>query len=194
MPAVTSCNQVHAQNADTHIPICRPVTSLGSQEGRRVFREGTKIFELCPIFLNYVQHIFPGGRKFFQRGLRPPCAHPLVTGLPICGAALLVQVPLVDWCRNLVLLAAQCIERSSPRCTWYYNCDSSCITSLLLHHKVFVSYHKNGLVIVTNVLADGLFRELALQQEQFKENSWLSTAYFSLCHESIRRWNHFAFM
>ena len=43
----------------------RPVTSLGHQEGRRVFREWPKIFELCPIFLNYAQHIFPGGRKLF---------------------------------------------------------------------------------------------------------------------------------
>jgi len=40
-----------------------PVTSLGHQEGRRVFREGPKIFELCPIFLNYVQHIFPRGGR-----------------------------------------------------------------------------------------------------------------------------------
>ena len=43
----------------------RPVTTLGHQEGRRVFWEGPKVFELCPIVLNDVQHIFPGGRKFF---------------------------------------------------------------------------------------------------------------------------------
>jgi len=48
----------------------RPVTSLGHQEGRRVFREGPKFFELCKIFLNYVQHIFSrGGAKNF---LLPP--------------------------------------------------------------------------------------------------------------------------
>ena len=31
--------------------ITRPVTSLGHQEGRRVFRKGPKFFEICPIFL-----------------------------------------------------------------------------------------------------------------------------------------------
>jgi len=37
---------------------------------------------------------------------------------------------------------------------------------LLLHRKVFVSYHKNGLVSVTNLLADSWFilkKKLALQ-------------------------------
>jgi len=43
----------------------RPVTSLGHQEGRRVFSEGPKVFKLCPIVSNYVQHIFPGGEKIF---------------------------------------------------------------------------------------------------------------------------------
>jgi len=51
----------------------RPVTSLGHQAGRRVFWEGPKFFKLCPIVLNYIQHIFPGGAS-------PSCA-PLVTGL-----------------------------------------------------------------------------------------------------------------
>jgi len=50
----------------------RPLTSLGHQEGRRVFWEGPKIFELCPIILIDVQCIFLGAW--------PPCA-PLVTGL-----------------------------------------------------------------------------------------------------------------
>jgi len=50
----------------------RPVTSLGHQEGRRVFREGLKFFELCPIVSNYVQHIFSGGAKNFLGGLLPP--------------------------------------------------------------------------------------------------------------------------
>jgi len=36
----------------------RPVTSLGHQVGRRVFWKGPKFFKLCPILLNYVQHIF----------------------------------------------------------------------------------------------------------------------------------------
>ena len=70
MPAVTSCNQVHAQNADTHIPICRPVTSLGSQEGRRVlFWTMSNIFKLRPTH-------FSRGAKIFLEGasspLRPP--------------------------------------------------------------------------------------------------------------------------
>jgi len=57
----------------------RPVTSLGHQEGRRVFRDGLKIFEICPIFSNYIQHIFSVGRNVCI-GFSPPCA-PLVTGL-----------------------------------------------------------------------------------------------------------------
>jgi len=45
-------------------PCVRPC--LGHHEGRRVFREGPKFFKLCPVVLNYVQHIFLGGRKIFQ--------------------------------------------------------------------------------------------------------------------------------
>jgi len=52
--------------------IDRPVTSFGHQERGRVFLEGPTFFLLCPIFLNYVQHIFPGGRKFFQGREAPP--------------------------------------------------------------------------------------------------------------------------
>ena len=36
---------------------------LGTPGGRRVFWDGPKCFKLCPIILNYVQNIFPGGRK-----------------------------------------------------------------------------------------------------------------------------------
>jgi len=54
----------------------RPVTSVGDQVGRRVFWEGPKSFEQCPIVLNYVQHIFQGGEKVC-RGRSAP----LVTGL-----------------------------------------------------------------------------------------------------------------
>jgi len=43
-----------------HTVYNRSITSLGRQ-GRRVFREGPKFFELCPIFLNFVQHIFLEG-------------------------------------------------------------------------------------------------------------------------------------
>jgi len=55
--------------------VYRPATSLGHQEGRRVFREGPKFFGLCPIFLNHVQHIFPVGENNFLgrvSPLRPP--------------------------------------------------------------------------------------------------------------------------
>ena len=54
----------------------RPPTSLGHQGGRKVFWEGDKFFKRCPIVSKYVQHIFPGGRKFFYGALPP-----LVTAL-----------------------------------------------------------------------------------------------------------------
>jgi len=50
----------------------RPVTSLGHQVRPRAFWEGTKFFKLCPIILNYVQHIFPRGANNVVGGLRPP--------------------------------------------------------------------------------------------------------------------------
>ena len=65
---------------NTHMMAGRPVTSLGHQEGRRVFRDGPKFFELCQIILNYAQHIFPWG------GWRIFCS-PLVTGLLADNAA-----------------------------------------------------------------------------------------------------------
>jgi len=54
--------------------VCRLVTRLGRQVGRRLFWVGPKFFKLCPIFLNYLQHIFPGGRTNIGgiRPLRPP--------------------------------------------------------------------------------------------------------------------------
>ena len=58
--------------------VSRLVTSLGHQEGRRVFWEGLKFFELCPIVLNDAQHIFLGEAKKFL-GAAPP----LVTGLEV---------------------------------------------------------------------------------------------------------------
>jgi len=56
--------------------VIRPVTSLGHQEGWRVFWEGPKFFELCPIVLNHVQHIFPVRAKIFFGGLSPPWLRP----------------------------------------------------------------------------------------------------------------------
>jgi len=63
---------------------------------------------------------------------------------PICGAAMLLRC---NWCRNLA--AVDCILHwivltLSTLHTRY----SSCITLLWLHnnHKMYMSYHKNGLV------------------------------------------------
>jgi len=69
--------------------VSRPVTSLGHQEGRRVFWEGPKFFELCPVILNDVQYVFPREAKIFLGGASPPCS-PLVTGLMVR----LVIIPL----------------------------------------------------------------------------------------------------
>jgi len=49
----------------------RPATSLGHQGGESFLRVA-QIFELCPILLNYVQHIFPKEAKNFIGDLRPP--------------------------------------------------------------------------------------------------------------------------
>jgi len=43
------------------------------------FLRGVKIFEPCPIVLNFVQHVFQVRRKVYQRGLLPPAT--LVTVL-----------------------------------------------------------------------------------------------------------------
>jgi len=67
-------------NCVTHVHW--PITSLGHQAGRRVFWERPKFFKLCSIVLNYVQHIFPWGRKFFQEG-EATLAQPLVTDLHV---------------------------------------------------------------------------------------------------------------
>ena len=50
----------------------RPITSLGHQVGRRILWEGPKLFKLCPIVLNYVQHIFPSGDGKNWGALPPP--------------------------------------------------------------------------------------------------------------------------
>jgi len=52
----------------------RHVTNLGHQGVRRVFWEKPKIFELCPIVLNFVLHVFPGETKNIPTGASPPCA------------------------------------------------------------------------------------------------------------------------
>ena len=88
--------------ADMLWPVAvRSVTSLGRQEGRRVFREGPKFFELCPIFLNYVQHIFPeGGEKFpppSGYGTCSPDGHRMVLGQLCLGANRRQQQPIAKF-------------------------------------------------------------------------------------------------
>ena len=61
---------------DTHAQVRN---QLGTPGGAKSYMTGSKVFELCPIVLNDVQHIFPGGQKNFL-GASPPCA-PLVTDL-----------------------------------------------------------------------------------------------------------------
>jgi len=53
---------------------------LRTPGGAKIFLRRAQNFELCPIILNYVQHIFPGGAKIFQGGFAP-LRTPLVTGL-----------------------------------------------------------------------------------------------------------------
>ena len=48
---------------------------LGTLGGAKNFLRGAQIFKLCPIVLNYLQHIFPEERIFF-RGLFPPSYGP----------------------------------------------------------------------------------------------------------------------
>jgi len=58
-----------AQHRYLGVAACAPVqckchlgwSQARNQLGRRVFWGGPKLFELCPIFLNNVQHIFPRG-------------------------------------------------------------------------------------------------------------------------------------
>ena len=45
---------------------------LGTPGARRVFWEGPKNFELCPVVSKYFQHILPGRAKDFLGVLRPP--------------------------------------------------------------------------------------------------------------------------
>jgi len=60
--------------------LCQARSQLGTPGGRRVFLEGPKFFELCPIFSNYIQRVFPGRGKKISKGSFTP----LVTGL-ICA-------------------------------------------------------------------------------------------------------------
>jgi len=104
------------------------------------------------------------------------------------------------WCQNLS--EVNCILHWSPHpihaADGHYTRSSSCITLLWLHHnhKVSVSYHKADLSVVTNPLANVLFFMCFIVRTFWRNCSWLSTAYLSLCQYGIGgwKWNHFAFM
>jgi len=59
-----------------HFTTAEARNQLGTLGGVKSVPKGVQFFKLCPIVLNYVQHIFPGGLKF-SRGASPL----LVTGL-----------------------------------------------------------------------------------------------------------------
>jgi len=67
----------------------RPATSLEHQEGRRVFREGPKFFELCPTHFSRLG-------KNFSTGASPPCA-PVVTGLVRALLYSIKRIPARVW-------------------------------------------------------------------------------------------------
>jgi len=47
-----------------HHTLIQAGNQLGTPGGAKSFQEGPNFCELCPIFSNYVQHIFPGGKNF----------------------------------------------------------------------------------------------------------------------------------
>ena len=60
----------------TNVGYVQAHDQLGSPGGANSFPRGAQIFGLYFLFLNFVQHIFPGGGQEFSRGLRPPCSPP----------------------------------------------------------------------------------------------------------------------
>ena len=56
---------VCSQQNCVRLLVTRPVTSLGLQDGRRVFWERAKIFELCPIYFRLCPTHFSRGSKNF---------------------------------------------------------------------------------------------------------------------------------
>ena len=78
-----------------HLLWHRPVTSLEHYWGRRFFWEGPKFLKPCPLVLNYIEHIFPGGRKIFQEKFRPPAppqARTCYDTTPILGTVVLLAI------------------------------------------------------------------------------------------------------
>jgi len=62
-----------SEHSDTSIQACN---QLGTPGGAKSFLGGAKFFELCPVVLNDVQHIFPGGSKIFLGGVLTPLSLP----------------------------------------------------------------------------------------------------------------------
>ena len=62
--------QLHA--VKHKIPSIQARNQFGTLGGRRVFWEEPKFLKLCPIVLNYVQHIFPGEANIFLGWASPP--------------------------------------------------------------------------------------------------------------------------
>ena len=59
-------------NSISPLPI-QARNQLGTTEGKSILG-GSQMFKLCPIVLNYVQHIFSMGDESILRGRRPSCA------------------------------------------------------------------------------------------------------------------------
>jgi len=72
LTATAFCSSLSLLRRSVH----RSVISLDHQEGRRVFWDGSKFFELRPIILIDVQYIFPGGTKHFLGGATAPLRSP----------------------------------------------------------------------------------------------------------------------
>jgi len=85
----------------------RPVTSLGHQEERRVCWEWLKLFKLCPILSNYVQHIFPGRGKNFLGVVSPPLVTVPGTEELEQNCCVTTSVPL-DWQTQHFIRTASC--------------------------------------------------------------------------------------
>ena len=107
-----------------------PVTSLGHQEGRTVFWKRPKFFELCPIFSNYIQHIFPGRVKNFLRGEKPlSCYGPAWTCISILSSLSRAALTLSLMAQENII-QARCFEMKPYKVTEFSKSTTS-------RHKFF---------------------------------------------------------
>ena len=92
-----------AQNAVAHLCEIQARNQLGTPGGEEFSEKGQNFFnffKLCPIVLNYVQHIFPGGReKNFEGELCTPSNGPGEMA-PVaklkCASLLIIYVSYID--------------------------------------------------------------------------------------------------